>query len=145
MTCPDPIALTRANSPDADPEVVEHLRSCPSCWLDWQIQQGARYALNPEAELPPGLNERAMARIEREARRTEEARRKDGVQRWWDLPILGGLIAIAAFASFVVGGYAETAQRPVTAAIIAIITGIVAALYTRYRDRKESRGVLAAG
>lgn len=139
MTCPDPLALTRANSPDADPEVVEHLKSCPSCWLDWQIQHGARYALNPEAEVPPGLNERAMARIEREAKRLDE------VQRWWDLPVFGGLVAIGAFAFFVAGGNAETALSPVSAAIGAVATGIAAALYTRYRDRKESPGVLAAG
>lgn len=139
MTCPDPTLLSRATSPEADPEVVEHLRSCPSCWLDWQIQHGARYALNPEAELPPGLNERAMARIEREARRLDE------VERWWDFPVLGGLVAVGAFAFFVAGGNAETSLPPVTAAIGAIATGIVAALYTRYRDQKESRGVLAAG
>ena len=139
MTCPDPIALTRASSPQADPDVLEHLKRCPSCWLDWQIQHGARYALNPEAELPPGLNERAMARIEREARRLEET------ERWWDFPILGALVAIGTFAFFIGGGDAETALPPVTAAIGAVATGIVAALYTRYRDQRESRGVLAAG
>ena len=51
---------------------------------------GVRYALDPEAEVPPGLNERAIARIEREARELEEA------TRWWDLPILGALVAIVA-------------------------------------------------
>ncbi len=139
MTCPDPTALTRASSPQADPDVLEHLKSCPSCWLDWQIQHGARYALNPEAELPPGLNERAMARIEREARWLEET------ERWWDFPILGALVAIGTFAFFIAGGNAETALPTGTAAIGAVVTGIVAALYTRHRDRKESRGVLAAG
>ncbi len=137
MTCPDPTLLSRANSPEPDPEVVEHLKSCPSCWLDWQIQHGARYALNPEVEVPPGLNERAMARIQREARRLDE------VERWWDFPVLGGLVAIAAFAFFIAGGNAETTLPPVTAAVGAVMTGIVAALYTRYRDHKDAREVLA--
>ncbi|MDE2761955.1 MAG: hypothetical protein OXQ94_16330 [Gemmatimonadota bacterium] len=136
MTCPDPVALTRANPPAADPEVVDHLKSCPSCWLDWQIQQGARYALDPEAEVPPGLNERAIARIERKARELEEE------TRWWDLPILGTLVAIAAFAFFVAGGSAETAMPPGSAVIGAVVSGIVAALYTWYQDRKEYREVL---
>lgn len=139
MTCPDLTLLTRTNSQEADPEVLEHLSSCPSCWLDWQIQRGARYALNPETEVPPGLNERAMARIEREARRLDE------VERWWDFPVFGGLVTTAAFAFFIAGGNAETALPPVTAAIGAVVTGIVAALFTRYRDRKESREVLAVG
>lgn len=138
MTCPGPTALTRMRSPDAGPEVLEHLKSCPSCWLDWQIQQGARYALDPEAEVPPGLNERAIARIEREARKLE------GETRWWDLPILGVLVGIAAFAFFVAGGNADTAIPPASAAIGAIVAGIVAALYTAHRDRKERREVAAA-
>ena len=138
MTCPDPIALTRASSPGADPEVLpEHLGNCPSCWLDWQIQQGVRYALDPEAEVPPGLNERAIARIEREARELEEA------TRWWDLPILGALVAIAAFAFFLAGGNAGTVMPPGSAAIGAIVAGIVAALYTRHRDLKEYREALS--
>lgn len=139
MTCPDPVALSRANPPEADPEVVEHLGSCPACWLDWQIQHGARYALNPEAELPPRLNERTMARIEREAARLDE------VERWWDLPVFGGLVATANFAFLIAGGNAETSLPPVAAAIGAVVTGILAALYIRHRDRTESRGVLAAG
>jgi predicted anti-sigma-YlaC factor YlaD len=137
MTCPDPIALARTNSPDADPEVVEHLKSCPSCLLDWQIRQGARYALDPEAEVPPGLNERAIARIERKARELEEA------TRWWDLPILGVLVAIAAFAFFLAGGNAGTVMSPGSAAIGATVSGIVAALYTWHRDRKEYGEVLS--
>ncbi len=136
MTCPDPIALTRAKPPVADPEVVEHLKSCPSCWLDWQIHQGARFALDPEAEVAPGLNERAIARIERKARELEEE------TRWWDLPILGTLVAIAAFAFFVAGGSAETVMPTGSAAIGAIVAGIVAALYTWHRDRKEYGEVL---
>lgn len=64
---------------------------------------------------------------------------------WRDFPVLGGLVAIAAFAFFIAGGNAETALPPVTAVIGAVVTGTVAALYTRYRDHKESRGVLAAG
>lgn len=80
-----------------------------------------------------------MARIEREARRLDE------VERWWDFPVLGGLVATAAFSFYIAGGNAETALPPVTAAVGAAVTGIVAALYNRYRDRKESREVLAVG
>lgn len=133
MTCPGPTALARATAPDGDPVVIEHLKGCPSCWLDWQIQQGARYALDPEAEVSAGLTERAIARIEREATKLEEQ------TRWWDLPILGALVAIAAFAFFVAGGNAATAIPPASAAIGAIVSGIVAALYAWHRDRKEYR------
>ena len=105
--------------------------------MDWQIRQGARYALDPEAEVPPGLNERAIARIERKARELEEA------TRWWDLPILGVLVAIAAFAFFLAGGNAGTAMPHGSAAIGAIVSGIVAAFYTRHRDRKEYGEVLS--
>ena len=132
MTCPDPIALARANPPNSDPEVVEHLGNCPSCWLDWQIQQGTRYALQPDTQVSPGLNERAIARIEREARRKEE------IKRWWDLPILGALVATATFACFVAGGgVAATAIPPVPTAIWAVLMGTVAALYTKYRELRE--------
>lgn len=137
MTCHDPIALTRVRSPNADSGVLEHLKSCPSCWLDWQIRQGARYALDPEAEVPPGLTELATARIEREARKLEEE------TRWWDLPVLGVLVAIAAFAFFLAGGSAATAIPPGSAAIGALVAGIVAALYTAHRDRREHRGLAA--
>ena len=99
MTCPDPIALARTNSPDADPEVVEHLENCPSCWLDWQIQQGPATPSIPKPK-SSRTHERAIARIERKARELEEA------TRWWDLPILGVLVAIAAFAFFLAGGNA---------------------------------------
>lgn len=138
MTCPGPTALSRAHGPGGDPGVLEHLKNCPSCWLDWQIQQGARYALDPEAEVPPGLNERAIARIEREARKPAEE------ERWWDLPILGALVAVAAFAFFLAGGRAETTMSPASAATGAIVAGIVAALYTAHRDHREDREVAAA-
>ena len=137
MTCPDSIALARAGTQDADPAVVAHLKNCPSCWLDWQIQQGARYALHPDAQVPPYLNERAIARIEREARELEES------TRWWDLPILGALTAIAIFAFFLASEDAGIAVPLVPAAVHAIAAGVVAALYTRYREIRESRGALA--
>ena len=136
MTCPDPTALARASSPNSDPEVAQHLKNCPSCWLDWQIQEGTRYALYPETEVPSALNERAIARIEGEGRRAEE------VTRWWDLPVLGALVAIAAFAFFLAGGNAETPVPPAPAAAGAILAGIVAALYTGRRDLKARREAL---
>ena len=77
------------------------------------------------------------ARIEREARELEDA------ARWWDLPILGALVAIAAFAFFLAGGNAGTAMPPGSAAFGAIVAGIVAALYTRHRDLKEYREALS--
>ena len=133
MTCPDPVALARATSPDAAPAVAEHLKTCASCWLDWQIQQGTRYALAPDIEVPSTLTHRAVVQIERKARRREEA------QRWWDLSILGTLVAIAAFAFLLVGGTAEVEVAPGPAAVAAIMAGIVAALYTRRQDLKEER------
>ena len=138
MTCPDPIVFLRATSLEADPELVAHLKSCPSCQLDWQIQQAVGYALSPERELPPGLNERALARIERKARQEDE------VRRWWDFPIQGALVATTIFAASVAGGGDFTTMPVGPAAIWAVLAGTGAAFYTRYRDLAESHEAVGA-
>ena len=52
-------------------------------------------------------------------------------------------MAIAAFAFFLAGGNAGTVMPPGSAAIGAIVAGIVAALYTRHRNLKEYREALS--
>ena len=49
MNCPDLTAIARAGTLRSDPEVENHVKSCPSCWLDWQVMTGVRLLAEAEA------------------------------------------------------------------------------------------------
>ena len=42
MSCPDLAAIARVGTPRGDRMLAEHVQSCRSCWLDWQILTGVR-------------------------------------------------------------------------------------------------------
>lgn len=67
--------------------------------------------------IEPFLRERAIARIERRARELEEE------MRWWDLPILGAPVAVAALAFLVAGRSPDSVIPPASVAIGAIVSG----------------------
>ncbi len=126
MDCPDQDAIARLKSLDGDPEVIRHLKDCPSCWLDWQILHGARHALYPPGEVRRDLNERAMARIIQKARQLEKptSRRERAVS--------GILVAVATAALLLT---APTFVAPaVTAVICSLATGVATTLVFQKQD-----------
>ena len=133
MTCPDLSDLARVGTPRADPAVVEHLQQCHSCWLDWQIQQGARYLHTGVRNDPQDLNQKVMVGI------TEMARQSDGPTGWGQLSIFGFLIAVALLIFFIMrtGGTAPVPLGHV--AIYAAASAVAAVVYCWKRDRKADR------
>ncbi|MCY4398214.1 MAG: hypothetical protein OXE96_02570 [Gemmatimonadetes bacterium] len=134
MTCPDLSDLARVGTPRADPAVVEHLQTCHSCWLDWQIQQGARYLHTGMRNDPQDLNQRVMAGI------TEMARQSDGPAGWGQLSLFGLLTAVALLIFFIMrmGGMATVATGNM--AILAGASAIAAIVYCWRRDREADSG-----
>ena len=133
MTCPDLSDLARVGTPRADPAVVEHLQTCHSCWLDWQIQQGARYLHTGVRNDPQDLNQKVMVGI------TEMARQSDGPAGWGQLSLFGFLIAVALLIFFFMR---MGATAPVPLGHVAIYAGasaIAAVVYCWHRDRKADR------
>ena len=91
MSCPDLSALARAGTPKADPAVVEHIRNCDSCWVDWQIQQGARFLRDPQVVAADDLDERIVARAALIARHSERP------ANWRRLLVTGLLVGVLTF------------------------------------------------
>jgi len=137
MTCPDPVALDRTDAHDADPELLEHVKTCPSCWLDWQIQHGLRHVLDPQIPVRADLNERVIARM---ALRKAQLER---TLRWQDLAMCAVLVVAATGVFFLATG---TASSPVSVstALYAIAGGIAAALYVKREERNERAAAVAA-
>lgn len=136
-TCPDPTALNRTGSHDADQELIEHLKTCPSCWLDWQIQHGLRHVLDPQRPVRVDLNERVIAKMAlREAQ-------LESTLRWQDLAMSAALVVVATGVFFLGTGTAGSAVS-VTTALYAIAGGVAAALYVKREDRNERAAAVAA-
>jgi len=137
MTCPDPVALDRTDAHDADPELLEHVKTCPSCWPDWQIQHGLRHVLDPQIPVRADLNERVIARM---ALRKAQLER---TLRWQDLAMCAVLVVAATGVFFLATG---TASSPVSVstALYAIAGGIAAALYVKREERNERAAAVAA-
>ena len=136
MSCPDLSALSRAGAPHADPAVVEHLRTCDSCRLDWQIQQGTRYLLDPQIETSAsaGLDARIIARA------TAIMRHSEHLPGWGHLAGSGLLVALAAVAVTWAPVNAGVAV-PVTHVVLYALVGAVATvLYLRRIDEAECSG-----
>lgn len=143
MNCPDLRTLSRVGTPNADPAVVEHVSSCESCWLDWQIQQGMRYLEDPLVKGASDVNDRVIARVHIRSRRDSEA-----PARWRDAALFGAIVAIAVLA-FLVAFPAAAVAIPVAPAVAyAVMAGVLGALHVKRRDQDRFAGdpfVPAAG
>ncbi len=136
MRCPDLVDIVRsATTPD--PPVLEHLRRCPSCWLDWQIQQGMRCLLDADTSAPPGgngledLNRRVMARI------PLVPRPSDGAVTWQQSWLWGLLVALGVFVFLMMSGSAAGAISFGGAAMYSAASGILGTLYCWRQDRRK--------
>ncbi len=134
MKCPDLSELARAGTPRADPAAVQHLKTCSSCWLDWQIQEGARYALDPRFRSTSDLNERVIARLQiREARREKRS-------SWVDLAVFGGLVA-ATGTAFLVGSAGTGEGMSIGLGVAyAVMGGAAAALLVMKKEDRKRNG-----
>ena len=131
MSCPDLSALARAGKPQADPTVVEHIRRCDSCWLDWQIQQGTRLLLDPQVKAAADLDERIVAQA------AIIARHSDRPARWRRLAVTGALVGIIVFLLLLLPSNVAAPMQVPYAAFFALAGGVTAALYFRRKDEKE--------
>lgn len=126
MACPDRDAIAQLKSLDGDPDVIRHLKDCPSCWRDWLILQGARRALYPPGEVRRDLNERAMARIIQKAQQLEKPTSRR------ELAVSGILVAVATAALLLT---TPTFVAPaVTAVVCSLATGVATMLVVQKQD-----------
>ena len=130
MTCPDLASLGRAGTIRADPTVVEHLQECQSCWLDWQIQQGARYLAQDDSERPlvSQAQDRWVMAIVRAM--------NEGLDRppgWVELSLSAILIALATVIFLVMKGHGFGTTAVAAAFVIA--SGTIGGIYCWRRDR----------
>ena len=132
MSCPDLSALARVGTTEADPEVVEHLKECDSCLLDWQIQLGTRYLADPriDATASADLDERIIARA------TAITRYSERIPGWRHLAVAGLLAALATFGWISVNGGA--AASVTNAVVYALAGAVVTVLYLRRSDSREA-------
>ena len=130
MTCPDLASLGRAGTTRADPTVVEHLHRCQSCWLDWQIQQAARYLVEDDTA-DPAISQCRDRRVMALIRARAEG--LDRPARWIELGLSAVLIAFAAVVFLVMRGHAVS----MTGAVVGYLVGgsIIGASYCWARDR----------
>lgn len=131
MSCPDLSALARAGTPQADPAVKEHLRACRACWLDWQIQQGARYLHEEQINLADDLDDLVVARA------TLIHRLADRPAGWPHLAASGLLVATAVLVFLGAPLDRAAAIALGDAAFCALAVGVLASLYFRARDERE--------
>ena len=129
MNCPDLRTLSRVGTPNADPAVVEHVSNCESCWLDWQIQQGARYLEDPTAKAASDVNDRVVARVLLRARRDAEA-----PATWRDAALFGALVVVIVLAFLFAVPAAAGAIPAGPAVAYAITAGVLGMLYLKKRD-----------
>lgn len=141
MSCPDLRTLGRVGTPNADPAVVEHVLNCDSCWLDWQIQQGARYLQDPAAKAASSMNDRVVARVLLRSRRHSEA-----PATWRDAALFGALVAVAVLAFMLVVPAAAAAIPASPAVAYAVSAGALGMLYVKKRDedRLAANAVMTA-
>lgn len=131
MPCPDLSTLARVGTPQAEPAVVEHVRNCESCWLDWQIQQGARFLLDPQVRDAEELDERVVARA------ALIARHFDRPASWRLLAVTGFLVAAIVFLLLLVPNELSGPILIPYSALGALLAGAASVLYLRKRDEKE--------
>lgn len=132
-SCPELSALARVGTPHGDPEVVEHLKNCQACRLDWQIQQGTRYLLDPEinTSASASLNDRIIGRA------TAIIRHSEQLPGWGHLAGSGLLAALATFAFVLTQANAGLTVSATQAALYALLVVVATALYLRQLDLTE--------
>jgi len=131
MSCPDLSTLARAGTPQAEPAVVEHIRNCESCWLDWQIQQGARFLVEPRVSAAKDLDERIVAQA------SLIARHADRPASWRRLSVTGALVAAIVFVLLMIPNGLSGPMPVLHSALAALLGGAASVLYLRRRDEKE--------
>ncbi len=136
-SCPELSALARAGTPHADPKVVEHLRKCDACRLDWQIQLGTRYLLDPQINTSASAspNERIIARA------TAIIRHSEQLPGWGHLAGSGLLAALATLAVALAQANAGITASATEVGLYALLVVVVTALYLRQLDRTECTDV----
>lgn len=134
MRCPDLVDIVRSGT-TPDPPVLEHIRRCPSCLLDWQIQQGMRYLRHADRNAAPlgsdhleDLNRQVMAQIPLVPPPT------DGTISWGQLWLSGLFITLGVFMFLTMNGDAPSAISLGGAAMYAVASGIICVLYCWRRD-----------
>lgn len=134
MSCPDLRTLGRVGTDNADPSILEHIASCRSCWLDWQIQQGARYLEDPATRgATEDLDDRVVARMLLRSRHLELP------AGWAHSAISGTLVAIATLACLL-GFPAASVVIPVGPAVAySVGAGVLGMFYVKERDERRSR------
>ena len=134
MHCPDLRTLGRVGTPDADPAVVEHVTRCRSCWLDWQIQLGARYLQDPAAKNASDVDDRVIARMLLRSRHSELP------AGWGASAVFGTVVAVATLACLL-GLPAASGVIPIVPAVAyAVTAGVLGTLYVKKRDGKRRTG-----
>lgn len=136
MNCPSLSELARVGSTEADPEVVAHLKTCDSCFLDWQIQLGTRYLSDPQIDAVGSgdLDERIVARA------TAIMRHSEGIPGWRHLAVAGLMAAAAAFAFVWMSMGGGVTVSVTDAATYALAGAIATACYLRWLDQRECSG-----
>lgn len=131
MSCPDLRTLGRVGTPNADPAILEHIASCRSCWLDWQIQQGARYLQDPATTGAADANDRVIARMHLRSQHFELP------AGWAHSAISGTLVAIATLGCLL-GIPAASVMIPVGPAVAySVVAGVLAMFYVKKRDERR--------
>lgn len=132
-SCPELYLLARVGTPHADPEVVEHVKNCDACRLDWQIQQGTRYLLDPDinTSASASLNERIIARA------TAIIRQSEQLPGWGHLVGSGLLAALAAFTVALAQPNAGHTVSATQAGVYALLVIVATATYLRHVDLAE--------
>ena len=136
MTCPDLASLGRVGTTRADPAVVEHLHKCRSCWLDWQIQQGARYLLQDDLVVrgpSRNLNRLVIARI------TAMERHLEKPAGWLQLAASALLVAIAVLVFLLVRTDVVGSVAIGRVAALVVGGGLLGTLYFWKSDQEASR------
>lgn len=137
MSCPDLRTLGRVGTDNADPAILEHITSCRSCWLDWQIQQGARYLEDPATTgAAEDLDDRVVARMLLRSRHLELP------AGWAHSAISGTLVAIATLACLL-GFPVASVVIPVGPAVAySVAAGVLGMFYVKKRDELRRAGGL---
>ena len=129
MPCPDIDDITTISRTGevVNPEVREHLTTCETCKLDLHIviEAGHLYRpdprQSPEIQVPPGLNERVLARIARKRVHRADVRPADSLVA----AALGVAAALAAV--FVTEVASAPGVTPTELALLAAAGGTAAA------------------